>query len=509
MRRSVPSTSATAHFLDLRYPPPSEGIAIADRADHSEWRDGELLLTIGLPASEAAAVLDAHRAPASAGMVLRSYDPATDARLTDIAHRRGIPLYWLPPGVGWDEAHRALTDRSPVQHPSSEDLSDLAQTIATLTGGLVTIEDPSARVLAYSRSDDAVDDLRRLSILGSSGPPAYLELLRTWGVYDRLAVPDQVVEIEEHPQSGIRRRLAVGIFAAGRQLGTIWVQQGGEPLAPRARDALLGAARLAAPQLADRNARSWRQGDRDVADLQAMLAGSDPRRTDTAWPQTIVVCETGAPADDPAAHRLALDALRGIIAVHAAAYRHRTPSLVADERVYLLLPGGDPAQAGQLVSAIVEAARRHVSPRARAGIGQPADSARTVAASRRTADLALDHSPAAGRPVTAFTDVRSALIVDEAVRAVDALGTRPEFVDPRLTALVHDHPELARTLLSYLDVGSSAQAAADELNLHVTTVRHRLQRAVGLLDLRLADGVGRLACHLQLLAELRQPATEG
>src|SRR6185437_11122808 len=154
-----------------------------------------------------------------------------------------------PDSVSWRQLHAALTARLDRSRPAGDELADLAQTIATLTGGLVTIEDTAARVLAYSRSSDEVDELRRLSILGRSGPAGYLALLREWGVYDRLATPEEVVEIAEHPATGMRRRLAIGVFAGERQLGTIWVQQGSTEFGPHARQALLGAARLTAEQL--------------------------------------------------------------------------------------------------------------------------------------------------------------------------------------------------------------------------------------------------------------------
>src|SRR4051812_26879254 len=50
------------------------------------------------------------------------------------------------------------------------DLYGIAQTLATLTRGMVSIEDDRSRVLAYSASDDTADELRRLSILGREGP---------------------------------------------------------------------------------------------------------------------------------------------------------------------------------------------------------------------------------------------------------------------------------------------------------------------------------------------------
>ena len=66
------------------------------------------------------------------------------------------------------------------------DLYGLAQRVAAMTGGLVSIEDEQAQLLAYSATDGAADELRMLSILGREGPVDYLRRLRERGVYDRL-----------------------------------------------------------------------------------------------------------------------------------------------------------------------------------------------------------------------------------------------------------------------------------------------------------------------------------
>ncbi len=61
------------------------------------------------------------------------------------------------------------------------DLFGLAQAIAQNAGGMVSIEDAQARVLAYSASDEAADELRTLSILGRIGPRDYLKAMQEWG----------------------------------------------------------------------------------------------------------------------------------------------------------------------------------------------------------------------------------------------------------------------------------------------------------------------------------------
>ena len=114
---------------------------------------------------------------------------------------------------------------------------------------MVSIEDDRSRVLAYSASNAAADELRAMSILGREGPPEYLRVLRSWGVYDRLARSDEVVDIPAHPELRTKHRLVVSIrhpTENSRLLGTLWVQQGDRPLAPDAPDVLRGAAAIAA-----------------------------------------------------------------------------------------------------------------------------------------------------------------------------------------------------------------------------------------------------------------------
>ena len=91
------------------------------------------------------------------------------------------------------------------------DLFGLAHTVASLTSGMVSIEDDRAHVLAYSASDDAADELRKLSILGREGPADYLRRLHESGVYDRLQRSDEVIEVPPDEAHGTRRRLVVSI----------------------------------------------------------------------------------------------------------------------------------------------------------------------------------------------------------------------------------------------------------------------------------------------------------
>ena len=147
-------------------------------------------------------------------------------------------------------------DRADEPLAGENDLYGLAQTVAALTGGLVSIEDERSQLLAYSATDGAADELRMLSILGRAGPADYLRRLRERGVFDRLRTERSAVEVPADDQLGWRRRLVVDIRplgrseagprAAGSSLGTIWIQEGRQPLDPDAGSVLEGAAAIAA-----------------------------------------------------------------------------------------------------------------------------------------------------------------------------------------------------------------------------------------------------------------------
>ncbi|MEO9240712.1 MAG: PucR family transcriptional regulator, partial [Jatrophihabitantaceae bacterium] len=352
---------------------------------------GEIVLGIGVGAELAPAVLAAAEQAGVAAVILRA---PVDRNQFRLAAKLGVELHELPRTVSWHALHQHLLGRlNPAVVHAGDELADLAQTIATLTGGPVTIEDStSARVLAYSRSSDEIDELRRLSILGRSGPPEYLALLREWGVYDRLARSEEVVEIAEHQASGIRRRLAVGVFASDRQLATIWVQQGSSDLGPHAKQALLGAARLTA-QLLVRSDRPRPAGRAEPGELASILAGRPGgHRLGRAAARAcaVAVIEPGPTGEDPAASRRQLEELTTVVTVHAAAFRRNALVEQLAGRVYLLLPSlSSTGQAIAMLSDLIAAARRHLDPQARVVLGTLVGSIAEAPRSSRAAEAAL------------------------------------------------------------------------------------------------------------------------
>nr|WP_258174624.1 helix-turn-helix domain-containing protein [Actinopolyspora mortivallis] len=504
-------------------------VVIVDPEEDSGAGAGDLVLIIGARGRSAVRLVR-RVARASASAVAVKVDAEQDARaLREAAIDEGVALLGVRPGVRWEQLEsfaRSAVDNARVAGEGDVgealgDLFSLAQTVAAITDGIVSIEDTANRVLAYSRSDDEVDELRRLSILGRRGPESYLAMLREWGVYRRLRHGEEVVHVEERPELGIRRRMAVGIHAGSQPLGTIWVQEGARPLSERTERALVGAARVAALHLI-RQRTETTMGPRfrenlltglleNRIDGQSAAAniGADPHR-----PVVVVVLTLRPREQAGMSNRSEIELERAemtsLISVHAAAYRRSALVTTIGSRVYVLLPDLPERQATSAVATltqeIVTAARGHLRSRVQAGIGSVVPGLEEVAVSRSEADRILDalgHDP--GTEVATIADVRSRVLLSE---VLTTLGDNERMRDPRLALLrAHDRDngtEFTRSLLCYLESFGDVRAASLTLHVHPNTLRYRVRRAVEISGVDLDDPAERLSVHLQLLLARRE-----
>jgi DNA-binding PucR family transcriptional regulator len=498
-------------------------VVIVDPDEEHGARPDDLVLVIGARGRSAERLVRASARAGAAAAAVKVGDDREARPLRSTAEDGGIALLGVRPEVRWEQlesfARSALDDarftaESDADNPG--DLFALAQTVATLTGGIVSIEDAASRVLAYSRSDDEVDELRRLSILGRRGPEPYLARLREWGVYERLRSGEQVVGVAARPELGIRRRMAVGIRAGKRPLGTIWVQEAGQPLAERAEQALLGAARVASLQLVRQRSESsaprFREnllaglldGRLDAAEVAASI-GADPAR-----PAAVVVFASVPVGGDRAELEFRRGETAGLVSVCAAAHRRNALVTTAGSRVRVLLPDlpGEPGKAASAARALAEevvaTTRAHPPARVRAGVGSVVGELAEVPQSRAEADRVLDaveHGD--GTEIATIDDVRSRVLVDE---VLTALEDQQRHRDPRLERLAeHDAAggRLGASLLAYLDAFGDVRRASEQLHVHPNTLRYRLRRATAITGLDLDDPGDRLNAHLQLLLARR------
>jgi DNA-binding PucR family transcriptional regulator len=499
---------------------PLTGLAIVDPDDELDRYPGQLVLVIGVRGRAATATLRAAARRGAAAVAVKAGGAADVLRAA--ATEAGAALLLVRPEVRWERleslAREVLHEGGAAGDDGPGDLYSLAQTVALLTRGVVSIEDTASRVLAYSRSDgDAaqVDELRRLSILGRQGPADYLRTLREWGVFDRLRAGEDVVHVDEHAELGIRRRLAIGIHAGHRQLGTIWVQEGAEPFAERAAEVLVGAARVAAGHLVRRRSQQAPGGrwERDLVaglldgraspDLVAGTFGLD--EDVSALVIGFGVRDGDAATHEPTTRELSFAELGEVVSVHAAAHRRAALCAAVGARVYAVLPDvhGTDATVRAMCAEVVAAARRRSGIRVQAGIGSPVPRLAGVPHSRREADRVLDAMGAA-QDVAVFGEIRAEVLLTQ---TLGLLAANPDLRDPgvaRLVAYDREHrTDLVGSVVAWLDAMGDVRAAAKRLTVHPNTLRYRVRRATAIAGMRLDDPRARLVHHLQLLAAER------
>jgi len=439
-----------------------------------------------------------------------------DALVTN-AVAAGSAVVAVEPQARWERLYQLVNhvlehhgDRADPMDDSGTDLFGLAQSLADRIHGMVSIENAQSHVLAYSASNDEADELRRLSILGRAGPPEHLKWIDQWGIFDALRTGGKVVRVAERPELGLRPRLAIGIYqspASARRppvfAGTIWVQQGSQPLADDAEEILRGAAVLAARIMSRLAARPSTHARR----VQQLLGLTDPDAAATPADVAAIARELGLAADSTAA-LIGWDSadtgtrparLADVLALSASAFRRDAQVASRSSRIYVLLPQTATTRSvTSWVRGTISALRAELGVQLRAAIAAPVAGLAGVAAARIEVDRVLDSAerhPISIGQVTSLAEARTTVLLDEIVTLV---GTDQRLVDPRVRDLCAQDPVLAETLRAYLDSFGDIAAAALWLQVHPNTVRYRVRRIEKLLSTSLTDPDVRLLFSLGL-----------
>ena len=489
-------------------------VVIHDPLEPPRWHAGDLVLAVGVdPSRREVADLLSRAAEAGVAAVILRVPDAVPAGLVEAADSSGVAAVAVDPEMAWGQLHGLLrgaratagefaSDRDPLG-----DLFSLANAVASMVGGPTTIEDPHSTVLAYSQSDDPIDEPRRQTILGRRVPDEWLSRLRSDGVFSRLWADDEVLTID-YSAEGLQPRLAVRVRAGEEILGSIWVAQGAKPFTADARPALAEAARIASLHLI--RARSnydlelRRRADllRDALEgrLPAQLVGSALDFVSAPF-VTVAAVELESAED---AERAALsDRLVSFVALYSEAYRRRAASTAIGRAVYVLLPdGNDPDRDAvlALVADVVSHAQEAIHAKLIAGVGPTVAGVADVGLSRRQADQTLRAMRADGvGPVAGIEHVRSRLVL---LALADAARAEPALLAGKVDALAtHDRDrgtEYVTTLGAYLDHLGDIPTAAAAIGIHANTFRYRLRRLGEVVDLDLGDPAERLVAHLQL-----------
>lgn len=438
-----------------------------------------------------------------AGVVIKAQGGATDMWET-----ASLPVICADPALPWHHLLQLLTtamafagSRASGGGIAIGDLFALANSVAAMVGGAVSIEDPHRRVIAYSSlPDQPIDEARRQGILGRQVPDLrgnddlYRELHRTHGVVRREAGGRELP------------RLAVAVRAGPEVLGSLWVIES-TPLGPAAEAALLDAGRVAALHLlraraaADLGRRAHSELLRSLLDgrLSPKLAAA---RLGLETIRPVAVLGFALP-DQMIAGDLDAEAVADLVQLQCAAVRPHSIVVVQLGTIYALLPLDDETSRTRLIelaTSVVERARAALRVELRGGVGSTVPRLQDVTRSRGDVDAVLTLlSQSTGREVAAVEEVQPQVVL---LDLQAHLGDAPHLQLPTLEKLLeHDRAHgtpYGESVLAYLTSNADIPEAAERVSVHPNTFRYRLRRVEELFDLHLADPDVRLVTWLQL-----------
>ncbi|MDQ0792502.1 CdaR family transcriptional regulator [Streptomyces sp. B1I3] len=513
-----------------------------------------VVLAVGPSAASAKAAGPVREAAGrgACAVVLRDTEgvPAA-AEVLAAAEESGIALLVRAAWTDWSDTAALLrsalalaaagTGAEEDAQPHVDGLDALASAIAAYTGGSITIEDTSFRVLAHSATLPEADGVRRSTILGGRVPQWRIAELRRSGVLRALWTSRDVIS---RPADGDSpERLVVAVRNGPEVLGSIWAAADGRSLSPQAGDALRRAAEAAAPHLVRHRLRESGAVRRRDDALRGLLYGHGDGRTH-AWslglppetPCAVVIAEPagssrppgqgpqpargsrppagGSPSPDagtwPSARRT-LD----VLALQASSYRSGALALREAERLLVLLPVVGTDQDREVLGLARELADLASSlpggVPVRAGAGRVVPSAAEAAVSCEEAALVVrflrerERRDRAGRTDGTGAVIRHAgpaeagpgldvLRVLDTVRPLWESGTGPvhDLVRTDLAA----GGALVRSLAAYLDASGDVVRAAQRLVVHPNTLRYRVRRAQERFGIDLDDPDTRLLLAL-------------
>jgi PucR C-terminal helix-turn-helix domain/Purine catabolism regulatory protein-like family/GGDEF-like domain len=497
---------------------PVRGIVLHDAADESSLARDNVVLGIGLDSRdhEAADLVNAAAQAGAAAVVLKAHDELPPA-LVELARASGVALLAISAEAAWGQVYTLLrtaeatsgdTDDPALGGVAVGDLFTLANAVAAMVGGAITIEDTHSNVLAYSTIDAPIDLPRRRTILGRAVPEDWMRRLTDAGVFRRLWESDGPIRVDLSEFGEVSVRLAIGVRAGDQILGSMWAVEGGQPLGAEAEQALQSAAPIAALHLVRHYARDDLRRRDDSDALRAVLSGRLPPEQLTAaglgTDSHITVLAFELMAGDEAAATVRAERVEGLVTLYLQAYRYDAVCAAVEGKVYVVLADAappTPERVRRLATGIADNAARGHRVRLRAGIGGTMPTLAGVLASRHEADSVLRvlAEGDAEQVVAGLDEVRERVIL---ARLRDAADRDPALVAGKLDRL-RDSDERGRsqyvaTLRAYLDAFGDATRAAGLLGVHPNTYRYRLRRALELAEIDLDDPLERLVVHLQL-----------
>jgi hypothetical protein len=410
---------------------------IYDAGERPGISRGAIVLAVGVRAGTAQGDgLIAAAAQAEAAAVVFKATPDLPALIGD----RGVAVLSVPEEMTWTQLHAHLNlsrfstatgATTGIAGVPLGDLFALANAIAGVVGGAVTIEDPGRRVLAYSTlGDQPIDAARRGSILGRQVPDSpgmrtlYRQVMSTPGVMSAdSATLRQMLEGGPSELDDLKPRSAIAIRAGSEAIGSIWIVHDDDGLDQESERALAEAARIAVPHVIQ--ARAARDVERRLRAeiLMTVLEGTGSVEEAAvrlgfapSAPLSLVAFEL--PDAEPGIDELRRERLVDLVVLHCEATCRQTSAVALGQTVYALLQNERGLDARALIR-LAEQIQAHAETRLGAtlvaAVGPAAGGVRDVSRARRETERVLGvlRGDARGRTITSIEDVRSEVVLHE------------------------------------------------------------------------------------------------
>lgn len=501
------------------------GLSIYDvRAPDPEVA-GTLVLGIGLSPTQTGGALGDLAAADAAALLVKAEAHSDLAEVAAAAEQAGLPVLVVPAGIAWMQVQsltmatlaEMTTAEAPHDGLDSDDLFGIADTIAELVDAPILIQDRHMHLLAFSGRQEEADGVRREVILQRGIPPRYARRLEELKILQKVLREREPVYFEPLADMDMGR-VAMAVRAGDELLGTVTAAVPSPPTEEQRR-ILSEAAKLIALRML----------------RQRVVADAEERHTAD---QVASLLEGGVVAAE-AADRLGLDAggfrimacgirsaeevdavalqrgLRAALESHLSLFRVTAATALLGGVVYTVLPANDPASDRErllrLARTFTGGTAGRVPRHTLIGIGGHAPTPADVPRARQEADDALRVLRSAPDldPVAEIDDVRLRVWL---LRLHDVLGDEPALSEgPLEPVIAHDAThgtEYLETLRAYLEAMGDTARIAEDLGVHVNTVRYRLRRLQEFTGLHLDDPDRRLELQLRLrLRTLTPPST--
>ena len=513
------------HIVDVAVAPRGldvevHDLLLYDAADRVDARRGDVVLGAGISSQgEAVRVVAELAANGAAGLLLK-FPGLDDESVVDAAQEAGLAVLSVPRGASWSQVLLLIQSLLPraafggdqeVRGVPVGDLFALAESVATLIGAPITIEDHMSRVIAYSGGQDEADDVRVETVLGRHVSDEIIAALEEQGIFRRLARESGAIYIEEI-RPGMVPRLAIAVRAGDEVLGSMWAAIK-QPPDPERQRAFEDAAKFAALHLLRHrtgiDADRAMQSDLLGAVLQGTSAAADAAERLGLQNDGFRVLALWTGGRDEADTERALSQLADVVAMHLATFHTAGAAAPFGGLVYTLVAvgsvGDEAVQAvTKLAEDLVERSSSGLNESLFVAIGGHAARIGDVPRSRREAEEALRVLRRRGADrVATIDDVRVPALL---TRFAEVAENERDIYEGRIRVLIDSDRQQGtayiESLTAYFDAFGDFAQAGQTLHVHPNTLRYRIRKAQDLAGIRLEDPDERLALML-LISMLR------